>query len=163
HGGAHPRRLGLRALSRDAQNPRRGSRNAAAVPRARRRRRPHGDARRDRSTRGDDRGRRLGRASGGAGRAGHAARACIRASARRHLVTLAFLAVGVALAVHAFAVTLLDMRLLMARETTLLLVMGALALAVANAEEASFSADRSVSRGAQAFTDEAVERLAPGA
>jgi hypothetical protein len=80
-----------------------------------------------------------------------------------HLVSLAFVPIGVALAVHALAVTLLDMRLVMARETTILLVMGALALAVANAEDASFSSDRSVSRGAETFTDEAIERLPPGA
>jgi hypothetical protein len=71
--------------------------------------------------------------------------------------------VGIAIAVQALSVTLLDMRLVMARETTLLLVMGDLALAAASAEEASFSADRSASRGAQAFTDEAVERALPGA
>jgi hypothetical protein len=80
-----------------------------------------------------------------------------------HLVALAFLCVGIAIAVQAVGVTLLDMRLVMARETTLLLVMGDLALAAASAEEASFSADRTVSRGAQAFTDEAVERLPSGA
>jgi hypothetical protein len=80
-----------------------------------------------------------------------------------HLVGLSFLCVGIAVAVQALCVTLLDMRLAMAKETALLLVMGDLALAAASAEEASFSADRSVSRGAQAFTDEAVERLPPGA
>jgi len=80
-----------------------------------------------------------------------------------HLVALAFLCVGLALAVETLAVTLLDMRLVMARQTTLLLVMGDLALTAASAEESAFSADRSVSRGAQAFTDEALERLAPGA
>jgi hypothetical protein len=80
-----------------------------------------------------------------------------------HLVALAFLCVGIAIAVQALCVTLLDMRLVMARQTTILLVMGDLALAAASAEEASFSADRSVSRGAQVFTDEAVERVVPGA
>jgi hypothetical protein len=79
-----------------------------------------------------------------------------------HLVALACLCAGIAVAVQAVAVTLLDMRLVMAREATVLLVMGDLALAAASAEEASFMGDRSVSRGAQAFTDEAVERLAPG-
>src|SRR5262249_8071095 len=80
-----------------------------------------------------------------------------------HLVALAFLCAGVALAIQTVAVALLDMRLVMAKETSLLLVMGDLALAAASAEEGAFSADRSVARGAQAFTDEALERLAPGA
>jgi hypothetical protein len=80
-----------------------------------------------------------------------------------HLVALAFLCVGIALAVQTVSVTLLDMQLVMAKQTTLLLVMGDLALAAASAEEASFAADRSVARGAPAFTDEAVERALPGA
>jgi hypothetical protein len=51
----------------------------------------------------------------------------------------------------------------MAKQTTILLVMGDLAIATASAEEAAFSADRSSARGADAFTDETVERLAPRA
>jgi hypothetical protein len=80
-----------------------------------------------------------------------------------HLVALSFLSVGIALAVQLLAVTLLNLGLVFARETTLLLVMGDLALMAASAEDASFSADRSVARGAEAFTDEAVERLSPSA
>jgi hypothetical protein len=80
-----------------------------------------------------------------------------------HLVSLAFLCALVAVALQAVLVTMLDMRLALAREATVLFVMGALALAAANAEEASFMADRSVARGAESFTDEAIERLSPGA
>jgi hypothetical protein len=80
-----------------------------------------------------------------------------------HFVAVAFLCVVVAIGVQSLAVKLLDMRLAMAKETALLLVMGDLALAAASAEEASFSAEGSVSLGAQSFTDEAVERLPAGA
>ena len=80
-----------------------------------------------------------------------------------HLVALSFLAIAIAIALHSVAVTLLDMRLPMAREATLLLVMGDLAITAAAAEDASFVANRSSARGAEAFTDDAVERLAPGA
>jgi hypothetical protein len=80
-----------------------------------------------------------------------------------HLVALALLCALVAVALQAAFVTMLDMQLALARQATLFFVMGALALATANAEEASFIADRSVLRGAEAFSDEAVERLAPGA
>jgi hypothetical protein len=80
-----------------------------------------------------------------------------------HLVSLAFLCALVAVALQAVLVTMLDMRLALAREASVLFVMGALALAAANAEEASLVADRSVARGAESFTDEAIERLWPGA
>lgn len=80
-----------------------------------------------------------------------------------HLATLAFLCAAVALALHTIAVALLDMRLVMAREAALLLVMGDLAFAASSAEEASFSVDRSVVKAAEAFTDQAIERLLPAA
>jgi hypothetical protein len=80
-----------------------------------------------------------------------------------HLVALSFLCAAVAVALHTVAVTLLDLRLVMAREAALLLVMGDLAFTAANAEEASFAADRSALYGAEAFTDQAVERVVPAA
>jgi hypothetical protein len=78
-------------------------------------------------------------------------------------VALSFLCAAVAVALHTVAVTLLDLRLVMAREAALLLVMGDLAFTAANAEEASFAADRSALYGAEAFTDQAVERVVPAA
>jgi hypothetical protein len=80
-----------------------------------------------------------------------------------HLFAVAALAIAAALATQATATLLDDMKLPMARGAAVFLVMFNLALVVAAAEEASFAADRSAMRGAEAFTDDALLRLAPGA
>jgi hypothetical protein len=79
------------------------------------------------------------------------------------LVVGAALAVGVALCLQAVAVALLAWRLPMAKGAAILLVMTDLTLAVAAAEEASYANDPSALRGAEAFTDEALELLPPEA
>ena len=80
-----------------------------------------------------------------------------------HLVATAALAIGAAIAVQAIAIALLAWQLPMAKGASILLVMTDLTLAVATAEEASFANDRSGRRGAEAFTDEALEQLPPSA
>jgi hypothetical protein len=80
-----------------------------------------------------------------------------------HLVVTAALAIGSAVAVKAVVVALLAWKLPMAKGAAILLVMTDLTLAVATAEEASFANDRSSWRGAEAFTDEALEQLPPAA
>jgi hypothetical protein len=80
-----------------------------------------------------------------------------------HLVTAAALAVGAAIAVLAVTIALLALRLPMVKGAAILLVMTDLTLAIAAAEEASFASDRSAWRGAETFTDEALERLPPRA
>ena len=80
-----------------------------------------------------------------------------------HLVATGALAIGAAIAVQALATALLAWRLPMAKGATILLVMTDLTLAVANAEEASFTNDRNGWRGAEAFTDQALEQLPPSA
>jgi hypothetical protein len=78
-----------------------------------------------------------------------------------HLVATAAFAIGVAIAMQAIATALLGWRLPMAKGAAILLVMTNLTLAVAAAEQASFANDRSSWRGAEAFTDEALEQLPP--
>jgi hypothetical protein len=80
-----------------------------------------------------------------------------------HVVATAALAAGAAIAVQAVANALLAWRLPLAKGAAILLVMTDLTLAVATAEEASFANDRSAWRGAEAFTDEALEHLPPAA
>jgi hypothetical protein len=80
-----------------------------------------------------------------------------------HLLAISALALGAALAVQAVATFFRDARLRMARGAAIFLVMFDLALVVAGAEEASFAQDRSAMRGAEAYTDEALERLPSGA
>jgi hypothetical protein len=80
-----------------------------------------------------------------------------------HLVAILALAVSAAIGVQAIATALLGWRLPMVRGAIILLVMTDLTLAVATAEEASFANDRSAFRGAEAFTDEALEQLPPSA
>jgi hypothetical protein len=80
-----------------------------------------------------------------------------------HGLASAALAAGAALALQAISMALLAWRLPMAKGAAILLVMTDLTLAVANAEEASFANDASGWRGAEAFTDEALERLPPRA
>ena len=80
-----------------------------------------------------------------------------------HLVATAALAASAAIAVQAIATALLAWQLPMAKGAVILLVMTDLTLAVATAEEASFANDRSSFRGAEAFTDEALEQLPPTA
>jgi hypothetical protein len=72
-------------------------------------------------------------------------------------------ALGAALTVQAVATALLAWRLPMAKGAAILLVMTNLTLAVATAEEASFTNDRTAWRGAEAFVDEALEHLPPSA
>ena len=79
-----------------------------------------------------------------------------------HFLALASLAVGVAIGVQTIAGGMLAFSLPMAKGATIL-VMTDLTLAAAAAEDASFRADRGPTRGAEAFTDEAFERLPPGA
>ncbi len=85
-----------------------------------------------------------------------------------HLVPLHFLAlvslcIGVAVGVQTIAGAMLAMSLPLAKGATVFLVMTDLTLAAASAEDASFKVDRSSTRGAQAFTDEGLEHLPPGA
>jgi len=80
-----------------------------------------------------------------------------------HLVVIAALAASAAVAVQAVATALLAWKLPLAKGAVILLVMTDLTLAVATAEEASFANDRSSFRGAEAFTDEALEQLPPAA
>jgi hypothetical protein len=80
-----------------------------------------------------------------------------------HLVATAALATSAAIAVQAVATALLAWHLPMAKGASILLVMTDLTLAVATAEEASYANDRSSWRGAEAFTDEALEQLPPAA
>jgi hypothetical protein len=79
-----------------------------------------------------------------------------------HVLALSALCIGVAIAIQTIATTLLDLGLPLAKGATIFLAMTDLTLAATSAEEASFAVDRSYSRGAEAFTDEAFERLAPG-
>ena len=78
-----------------------------------------------------------------------------------HGVATASLATGAALVVQALATALLAWQLPMAKGAAILLVMTDLTLAVATAEEAFFAYDRSAWRGADVFTDEALEDLPP--
>jgi hypothetical protein len=80
-----------------------------------------------------------------------------------HLLAIGALAIGAAIAVQAIATALRAWQLPMAKGATILLVMTHLTLTVAGAEEASFANDRSAWRGAEAFTDEALEQLPPAA
>ena len=80
-----------------------------------------------------------------------------------HLVVTAALAMSAAIAVQAIATSILAWQLPMAKGAVILLVMTDLTLAVATAEEASFANDRSSWRGAEAFTDDALEQLPPAA
>jgi hypothetical protein len=80
-----------------------------------------------------------------------------------HLLAIVALAVGAAMALAIIAGTLLAWRLPMARGAAILLVMTDLTFAVAGAEDSSFANDRSGWRGADAFTDEALEQLPPRA
>src|SRR5262249_43350110 len=80
-----------------------------------------------------------------------------------HLFTVSVLCIGVAVGVETIAGGMLALSLPMAKGATVFLVMTDLTLAAAAAEEASFAVDRSATRGAETFTDEALERLAPGA
>lgn len=78
-----------------------------------------------------------------------------------HFLASAVLAAGTAIAVYAIATTLLAWRLPMAKGASILLVMTDLTLAVAAAEEASFTIDRGAWRGAEALTDEIWDDLPP--
>jgi len=80
-----------------------------------------------------------------------------------HLVVTAALAMSAAIAVQAIATSILAWQLPMANGAVILLVMTDLTLAVATAEESSFANDRSAWRGAEAFTDDALEQLPPAA
>jgi hypothetical protein len=80
-----------------------------------------------------------------------------------HLVVSSALAASAAIALEAVATRLLAWQLPMAKGAVVLLVMTDLTLAVSTAEEASFATDRSALRGAEAFTDEALEQLPPAA
>ena len=70
---------------------------------------------------------------------------------------------GVAIGVQTIAGGMLALSLPLAKGATIFLVMTDLTLAAAAAEDASFRVDRSPTHGAEAFTDEAFERLPPGA
>ncbi|MET0591687.1 MAG: hypothetical protein ABW133_03240, partial [Polyangiaceae bacterium] len=80
-----------------------------------------------------------------------------------HFLASAVIAAGTAIAVYALATTLLAWRLAMAKGAAILLVMTDLTLAVAAAEEASFSSDLHAWRGAEALTDELWDDLPPNA
>jgi hypothetical protein len=80
-----------------------------------------------------------------------------------HLLAMTALAIGAALALSTIAATLLAWQLPMAKGAAILLVMTDLTFAVATAEESAFANDRSAWRGADAFTDEALEQLPPRA
>jgi hypothetical protein len=80
-----------------------------------------------------------------------------------HLLAMAALAISAAMALATVAGTLLAWRLPMAKGAAILLVMTDLTFAVASAEESSFANDRTGWRGADAFTDEALEQLPPRA
>jgi hypothetical protein len=80
-----------------------------------------------------------------------------------HLLAMTALAIGAALALSTIAATLLAWQLPMAKGAAILLVMTDLTFAVATAEESAFANDRSAWRGADAFTDAALEQLPPRA
>jgi hypothetical protein len=80
-----------------------------------------------------------------------------------HGFALFLACVGLALGVQAIAGALLSLSLPMAKGAVVFLVMTDLTLAAAAAEEADFQVDRRARRGAEAFTDEALERLPPAA
>jgi len=81
-----------------------------------------------------------------------------------HLIALSFLAVRCPLWRCKRPRSPTDrLRLAMAREATVLLVMGNLAIAAASAEEASFSPIGAFRRGAEAFTDEGDRKPSAGA
>jgi len=80
-----------------------------------------------------------------------------------HFLALAALSIGVAIGVQTIAGGMFALSLPLAKGATIFLVMTDLTLAAAAAEDASFRVDRSPTHGAEAFTDEAFERLPPGA
>jgi hypothetical protein len=80
-----------------------------------------------------------------------------------HLLSVSALAICAGLAVQTVSSLLYSAELTMARGAAVFLVMFDLTLAVTSAEEASFVADAGTDRGAEAFSDEALERLPPGA
>jgi hypothetical protein len=80
-----------------------------------------------------------------------------------HLLSVSALAIGTGLAVHTVSTLLFSAQLRMAKGAAVFLVVFDLTMAVTSAEEASFASDASADRGAEAFSDESLERLAPGA
>lgn len=76
-----------------------------------------------------------------------------------HLLAICALGVGAGLAVHTAAALLLSAPIKTARGAAVFIVMFHLTIAATSAEEASFSVDSARSRGAELFTDEALERL----
>jgi hypothetical protein len=80
-----------------------------------------------------------------------------------HFFALASLSIGVAIGVQTIAGGMIELSLPMAKGAAVFLVMTDLTLAAAAAEDADFRVDRRALRGAEAFTDEAFERLPPGA
>jgi hypothetical protein len=79
-----------------------------------------------------------------------------------HLFALALLSISVAIGVQTLAGAMEALSLPMAKGATVFLVMIDLTVVAAAAEDASFRVDRSAARGAETFTDEAFEQLAPG-
>jgi hypothetical protein len=83
--------------------------------------------------------------------------------AASHLLAVSALAIGAGVAVQTVSTLLFSAQIRMARGAAILLVMFDLTMAMTSAEEASFTEDASLDRGAEAFSDESLERLAPGA
>jgi hypothetical protein len=80
-----------------------------------------------------------------------------------HLLSVSAMAIGTGLAVQTASSLLFAAQLRMARGAAVFLVMFDLTMAVTSAEEASFAADAGADSGAEAFSDESLERLPPGA
>ncbi|HEY4117374.1 MAG TPA: hypothetical protein VGM56_05940 [Byssovorax sp.] len=78
-------------------------------------------------------------------------------------LAIASIALGSALGVHAVVTALLRAKIPMAKSAAVLVVMFHFTLVALTSEEAGFAADRSEQAGADAWTDEAFERLAPSA
>jgi hypothetical protein len=83
--------------------------------------------------------------------------------AASNLLSVSALAIGTALAVQTVSTLLFSAQIRMARGAAVLLVMFDLTMAMTSAEEASFAEDAAADRGAEAFSDEGLDRLAPGA